>query len=191
MENSTPKLKTAVVSAAVCMLCVGLVFFGTGCPMPPTTPCTTDADCDDGLFCNGEETCVNSVCQPGTNPCEEDQICDEENDVCVTEGCQTDDDCADDEFCDTETGECVPNENLYETAEFDHDLHSGSFTCTECHHDGAGFSTCDTCHNRDEVVAGIIILKDAMHNPDTGCRSCHDAEFSDNCAFCHTALSDF
>ena len=32
-------------------------------------PCTVDADCDDGIFCNGTETCVASVCQPGTDPC--------------------------------------------------------------------------------------------------------------------------
>ncbi|MFQ5411287.1 MAG: hypothetical protein ACE5EC_03290, partial [Phycisphaerae bacterium] len=32
-----------------------------------STPiCLNDADCDDGVFCNGIETCVNGVCQPGT-----------------------------------------------------------------------------------------------------------------------------
>jgi hypothetical protein len=36
------------------------------------SPCTIDADCDDGLYCNGQETCdVPSGCRPATNPCAE------------------------------------------------------------------------------------------------------------------------
>ena len=31
--------------------------------------CSEDSDCDDGLFCTGNETCVESMCQPGTDPC--------------------------------------------------------------------------------------------------------------------------
>lgn len=38
-----------------------------GCVAPPL-PCAYPADCDDGLVCNGTETCVNSVCQAGTPP---------------------------------------------------------------------------------------------------------------------------
>jgi hypothetical protein len=39
--------------------------------------CTLDADCDDGLFCNGAETCVipvdatEGVCADGTRPCDD------------------------------------------------------------------------------------------------------------------------
>jgi len=32
-------------------------------------PCTGDGDCDDGLWCNGAETCVAQACQSGTDPC--------------------------------------------------------------------------------------------------------------------------
>ena len=48
-------------------------------------PCTSDAECDDGLFCNGAETCVDGVCQPGVDPCPEPE-CDEENDECIGGG---------------------------------------------------------------------------------------------------------
>ena len=58
--------------------------------------CITDQDCDDGVFCNGEETCDvgSGVCQPATNPCPPDdglycngvEGCDEDNDVWVTNG---------------------------------------------------------------------------------------------------------
>lgn len=49
--------------------------------------CSDDTKCDDGISCNGEETCVEGVCQPGTPatcsppfvpvPCQ-DVVCDPE-----------------------------------------------------------------------------------------------------------------
>jgi hypothetical protein len=46
--------------------------------------CTIDADCDDGLFCNGVETCdaPNCTCEPGTDPCPTDTTCNEDTDSC-------------------------------------------------------------------------------------------------------------
>ncbi len=37
-------------------------------------PCTTNSDCDDRRFCNGVETCVATVCQPGTAPTCDDMV---------------------------------------------------------------------------------------------------------------------
>jgi hypothetical protein len=55
----------------------------TTIPVPPPD-CTIDADCDDGNFCNGAETCVEGVCQSGQNPCDlEQQICSESLKTCV------------------------------------------------------------------------------------------------------------
>lgn len=56
-------------------------------PNPPefcrTSPeCTVSAQCDDGLFCNGVETCANNGCQLGSDPCP-GAICDEAADQCV------------------------------------------------------------------------------------------------------------
>jgi len=45
------------------------------------TACDTNGDCDDGLYCNGAETCVGSVCQSGSDPCP-GQSCDEGTDTC-------------------------------------------------------------------------------------------------------------
>lgn len=39
-------------------------------------------NCDDGIWCNGVETCVDGVCVAGTPPCP-GMDCDEANDVCV------------------------------------------------------------------------------------------------------------
>ena len=43
--------------------------------------CLTDAECDDGIFCNGQERCVNGVCVPGVPPCDAGS-CDEATDSC-------------------------------------------------------------------------------------------------------------
>lgn len=56
-----------------------------------------DAQCDNGLFCDGEETCdARRGCQPGGPPCE-DQGCRESDDTCVE--CQTNAECDDEDFC--------------------------------------------------------------------------------------------
>ena len=192
MEKPTQKYKAAVVSLALCTLCVGLTLFATGCVIEP--PCETNAECDDGLFCNGAETCVDGVCQDGANPCEEGQDCDEDNDVCVVEGCQTDDDCEEGQFCDA--GECVTSENLYGTIAFDTDydtVHPLHMSCTACHHDepvSAGFQSCRICHADDPNA--VNSFKDVAHDQNEsgdGCRMCHADDFAD-CAFCHTALDD-
>ncbi len=39
--------------------------------------CTVNSNCDDGLFCNGAETCVGGLCQAGTNPCAANEVCEE------------------------------------------------------------------------------------------------------------------
>ncbi|MCP4654894.1 MAG: hypothetical protein GY856_05680, partial [bacterium] len=60
--------------------------------------CVSDPDCDDGLWCNGAETCDGCSCQAGTDPCFPDP-CDEVNDVCVA-GCgQRKDPCTTDADC--------------------------------------------------------------------------------------------
>ena len=50
--------------------------------------CSKDADCDDGLYCNGVETCIDGTCQNGdTVDCSDgigctDDTCNEDNDTC-------------------------------------------------------------------------------------------------------------
>lgn len=43
-------------------------------------PCTDEADCNDGLFCTGVETCADAMCAPGSSPCAA-------NVSCVTSSC--------------------------------------------------------------------------------------------------------
>lgn len=73
--------------------------------------------------------------------------------------------------------------------------------CATCHHPepNAADKACDKCHSRSEgrVVkefnAFVPRLKEAMHNPDRGCRACHDDTTEDglwDCSHCHTELTE-
>jgi len=46
--------------------------------------CETAADCDNGKFCDGIETCKDSVCDRGSAACEPAQTCDEGSQKCVS-----------------------------------------------------------------------------------------------------------
>jgi hypothetical protein len=71
--------------------------------LAPTSSCDTDADCDDGSFCNGMELCLASICSAGTSVvCDDDvsctsDFCDEPSDSCIHE--PNDALCADDTVC--------------------------------------------------------------------------------------------
>ncbi|MBD3155758.1 MAG: S8 family serine peptidase [Candidatus Aenigmarchaeota archaeon] len=82
--------------------------YGTYQAVVPQEPeCSFDSDCDDGLWCNGAETCdSNGFCQPGTvvdcssygDQCNEG-VCDETNDVCTSQPVMDGTSCEDGSFC--------------------------------------------------------------------------------------------
>jgi hypothetical protein len=202
MRELTPGFRVVSVSLGICALCAGLVLFGTGCPV--VDGCTANADCDDGLYCNGAETCTNGLCAAGTAPCAEGEECVEASDSCTSAaGCETDADCEEGEFCDAETGECTVNVNVYAVTKVDADYaervhydfeESIHTSCAACHHAAdteaglpdASNTGCETCHSDDPNQPNSFkdIAHDANESGD-GCRMCHDAEFTGNCAFCH------
>ena len=72
--------------------------------------CLVDSDCDDGVFCNGAEICVDNICQAGSNPCPDDGLfcngdesCIEDSEECVSSG----DPCPEGTTCFEETDECT------------------------------------------------------------------------------------
>jgi hypothetical protein len=70
----------------------------------PEISCGGDEDCDDGDFCNGNETCSATLgCQAGSDPCL-GNYCDEATDTCYE--CEEDSECDDGLFC-TGTETCV------------------------------------------------------------------------------------
>ena len=128
--------------------------------------CTVDADCDDGLYCNGGETCAAGTCQAGTAPdCSDgvactDDSCDEGTDAC--------DHVANDANCDN---------GLYcdgaETCDPGLDCQAG--TAVDCD-DGVGCTT-DSC---DEGTDSCD------HAPDDG--ACDNGLFCDGAETCDPAL---
>ncbi len=81
-----------------------------GCPLvPPVETCNSDAQCDDGVFCNGAETCgTDGLCRAGTAPCTAGQVCNEAQRRC--DNCATDADCTDGDPCTADScvdGQCA------------------------------------------------------------------------------------
>jgi len=60
--------------------------------------CADDAGCEDGVFCNGGETCVEGHCAAGASPCDVGAFCDEVGSACSTV-CLNDAHCDDGLFC--------------------------------------------------------------------------------------------
>jgi hypothetical protein len=82
-----------------------------GCPATDLSPvtCSSNVDCDDGIYCNGAESCVSGFCQDGSPPCPDDgqfcngsEGCDEVNNTCTTSG----DPCAQGTICNENTDSC-------------------------------------------------------------------------------------
>ena len=64
-----------------------------------TAQCSSNGECDDGVFCNGAETCVSGSCQSGEPPsCSGDTpFCSNSLGSCVA--CLINADCADADLC--------------------------------------------------------------------------------------------
>src|SRR5204862_7074329 len=88
---------------------------GVGCTHTPIANCcVSDADCDDGNFCNGLETCVDNQCTPGAAPsCDDHNGCTDDScdpqlgclHVPNTDPCDDGNACTTDDTCSD--GECV------------------------------------------------------------------------------------
>jgi len=72
----------------------------------PIQQCSSDTQCDDGLYCNGIEKCINSTCQAGTpvdcsslsDQCN-NGVCDETQDKCIAKPKLDGTSCNDNLFC--------------------------------------------------------------------------------------------
>ncbi|MGB2984255.1 MAG: hypothetical protein WBE26_00085 [Phycisphaerae bacterium] len=138
--------------------------------------CEFNEDCDDGLFCNGAETCVDWTCVAGSDPCP-GQMCDEVADACVD--CLQDEDCSDGTFCNgAETcvgGSCYagsdpcPGQMCDEVAD----------ACVDC----LGDEDCDDgefCNGAETCVGGSCV---AGSYPCPG-QACDEVD--DQCVPCST-----
>ncbi|MBW2976522.1 tandem-95 repeat protein [Candidatus Woesearchaeota archaeon] len=156
----------------------------------PPQECTADNDCDDGLYCNGQEKCVGNVCQAGTAPATDDgiscttDICDEDADLIVHTAynslCDDQNDCTDDVCSVAE--DCV---YTYNTDPCD----DGLF-CTE--NDVCSFGTCSgTQKSADDGVSCTTDSCDEVNDviinaPNNGL--CDNGLFCDGQEYCDEAF---
>jgi hypothetical protein len=63
-------------------------------------PDPNGSSCNDGVFCNGADTCSSGSCsQHAGSPCTGQQVCNEAQDKCETAGCPSGNSCNDGIFC--------------------------------------------------------------------------------------------
>ncbi len=153
---------------------------------PGEAACCSDSECDDGLFCNGAESCVGGVCLPGSFACLPGQPCDETADICLAAGtCVVDSQCNDFIFCngpevclggDCESlgFPCDPGEGCDEQDE----------SCGPCENDAqcndflfcTGTETCvgGVCQPGIEPCSGLQICNENQDSCQTFCVSAGD-----------------
>jgi PKD repeat protein len=133
--------------------------------------CETDADCaDDGNYCNGNEYCVltggfrdRNMCRSGGNyPCGENEVCDEESDLCFE--CLTGNDCTPGELC--ENNICIPNVECIGDEDCDEGEECINGTCMKLK-TSTGCTTdedCDDgifCNGAERCVEGTCVSRNA------------------------------
>jgi hypothetical protein len=147
--------------------------------------CDTQADCDDGFFCNGQEFCLQGVCLEGDDPCIDGNIC--TDDVCSegSDSCQnlplTGDFDEDGLFCNgtdrCENGIFVPGT----PPDCDDDNVCTNDSCSEDQDTCLNLpnsSSCDdgnACTINDDCVGGVCV---GDLNPD--CTACENASECDD-----------
>lgn len=147
--------------------------------------CSSDAECNDGLYCNGAETCVANVCQPGTPPvcgddglfCNGAEFCDEAADACGSTG----NPCGAGTECDDDSDLCVPLNCGNGTCELGEN-------CTNCPSDciGAQNGTCSACFKGEcdgscHPVKDGADCADCLPNYCCGNGVCENGEFLTTC----------
>ena len=148
--------------------------------------CSSDAECSDGLYCNGAETCVDNICQPGTSPncaddglfCNGSEFCDEAGDACASTG----DPCGAGTVCDEGQDSCVPLTCGNQVCDLGEN-------CATCPNDciGGQEGSCSDCF-RGECDGSCHPIKDGPYCIDClpnyccGDGVCEGLEDTDNCA---------
>jgi hypothetical protein len=143
--------------------------------------CYTNEDCDDGHYCNGDETCVDDLCQAGTAvDCDDGVDCTDDSCNEILDDCDNianDGYCADalfcngDESCDVDLG-CQPGTDPCDGGACD----ENNDVCLGCDYDGTCEvgEDCTTCPSDCIGGSGGGFCGDGVCQPALGedCRSC-------------------
>ena len=121
---------------------------------PPTNDagevCESDSDCDDGIFCNGEETCDMGACVDGDAPCPDGMSCSESPAMCVGECATPDADgdgepsvaCGGNDCDDSDANRYPGNTEVCDTGNVDEDCNADTFGERDVDGDGQVSSEC-------------------------------------------------
>ncbi len=171
--------------------------------------CENSPECDDGLYCNGAESCGSGFCLPGAPPCSDDRLwcngvdsCDESADVCVS---GTPPVCADDalycngeEFCNEDESACdhrnapeCPDDGFWcngqETCDEEIDS-CASVNAPNCGDDGLWCNGVESCDEDADACVRLDIPEcpdDALWcNGDEACDEVSDACGHENAPVC-------
>lgn len=137
--------------------------------MNGTVHTPSDALCDNGVFCDGAETCNPAMgCEAGANPCgNPTPICDENANQCV--GCLEDADCDDATLCTAEfcqTGACVSKPFRYADINNDGFVNVADTLCLL--DDFAGIPDSAACFDEDLEQTAARAKKDIAPCPTGG-----------------------
>lgn len=149
--------------------------------------CRADADCNDGVFCNGVERCAGWYCVLGQPPCPLG-LCDESAQMCV--GCNGDVECNDGLFCNGYErcfgGRCTVGANPCLGQVCDEVIN----VCTECVtdgdcDDGSFCSGVEQCFERHCIV-GLSPCPEHLCDEEEGaCGECAADGDCDDGLFCN------
>jgi hypothetical protein len=156
-------------------------------------PCARDEDCQNGLFCDGEEECPYGFCTHGSLPDCSDGVnctidtCNEETDGCDHEvddaACDDTNPCTDDS-CDVSTDTCV-NAPIDCADDVNCTLDTCDTSTGACEHtvtdlacDDSDACTIDTCDVTSDTCTNALIDGDGdLHPPEScGGDDCDDAD---------------
>ena len=125
--------------------------------------CEDSEDCDDGVFCNGVERCVEAVCV-ATPGCRESQECDEAAERCVTRCDRTEDadgdgaravECGGND-CDDSNPDRQPGTlEICDVDQVDEDCDPSTFGFRDLDGDGVGDSACCNARPDGTSICGL------------------------------------
>lgn len=129
---------------------------------PGEERCITDAECNNGAFCDGQEQCEKGACVSGKLPCLESQLCDDRDRACLTDcdtGADADGDgheatdCGGDDCDDSNSSRYPGNEEVCDSEGVDEDCDMKSLAGPEGDSDEDGVVSSNCC----------VILEAGLH----------------------------
>ena len=132
-----------------------------------------DGPCDNGVFCDGPDSCVMGTCTAGgSSPCVGTTTCDETMDRCI--GCEGPDDCTNGEECNSGACACPGTSELCSVAG-DEDC-DGLADCADSDCEGQTCASGRVCRGGTCVVDATEICDDGIDNDGDLDIDCRDAD---------------